>query len=676
MTVVDTDLGRGEIKDHQIVRGTREFLVEGMSFSKWYTERDLLKHATPGEDGITLPYNPEPQNPVELYRNEGTILPGEERNEFDVEESLQPTDSVTLEKKSLPELTEPFSKGASFDPYEMLRITAHVIESDLDPRVGELMDLVESNKQVRESAWRDVRTKALRLRREGKVRVKTANPEAIYASVEGDHGTYDVIIIRGNVFDLGGQSVTEWSCGCDWGKWAFKRRVSYVGRFCSHGYATYLEMQSNANKGRKQWKRKKSDRESLGSEDQWYQSLYGFKNEADALRLKPNRLSPDFIFNDTEEDHFFEDVEEDTRITTGPGQTTVEIEHLSSRQAGRWDDDWSEDPYRHENNEPSFAPGTAQGPTFDQFDRGEYPSHLQGDELSSYIDRYRSLSEDDTHTEDEYKKNYPWRDEAPSWMRGSSRRVAFDPKYLTQHGSGDWEYYNPDDMYHPNARSTDYYGDGLHQVHIWPSSEDTAQPEVFESVPPDEVPGLIQDTVENRRFSNRRTSNPVYPHTETFHGSGPVEKEFFESSEDYVKTHELQHRVKIDDGDPNEAITKYTEDDPQQFKESALMRFFTAGEAHDVYDDFMRAIQDGDSDRADILKQRAQELGTYDDYTNSVVWPGSGRYAADTASPRRIAKVAGRQYSLAQQEALINERHQLGARNLDELDLEGTHYLG
>ena len=39
-----------------------------------------------------------------------------------------------------------------------------------------------------------------------------------------------------------------------------------------------------------------------------------------------------------------------------------------------------------------------------------------------------------------------------------------------------------------------------------------------------------------------------------------------------------------------------------------------------------------------------------------------------------LQRTAGRNYSLSEQAELMNERHPLGARNLDQLDLEGTHY--
>lgn len=132
------------------------------------------------------------------------------------------------------------------NPLAFMSRQATILEgtAGLNPRIGEYMDLVLADKGLRTAAWRDVRSKAMRLRREGRVKTVKSSPEAYYGSVEGDSGTYDTIIVRGNALDFGGQSVTAWHCGCDWGQWAFKRRLTYVGRFCSHAYASYMEMQS------------------------------------------------------------------------------------------------------------------------------------------------------------------------------------------------------------------------------------------------------------------------------------------------------------------------------------------------------------------------------------------------------------------------------------------------
>ena len=253
---------------------------------------------------------------------------------------------------------------------------ANILEGELglDPRVGQYMTLVDRDAQVREAAWRDVQAKAKRLRAEGRVQIKESNPEAIYATVDGDNGTYDTIIVRGNVFDLGGQSVTSWHCGCDWGRWAFKRRLTYVGRFCSHAYATYLEMRSahdvpgtsttRTRKGGvvedfKSWAKdndQPTDVDSVAnfvtqpdfderltaeqvaqlydyaedhstvSPQREFDVPYTFdhdkvyKDAREMLRTQPHNLTPTLQFVPEGEDEHLVDVTEDDRKTTGPGQ--------------------------------------------------------------------------------------------------------------------------------------------------------------------------------------------------------------------------------------------------------------------------------------------------------------------------------------------------------------------
>ena len=114
-----------------------------------------------------------------------------------------------------------------------------------DAEMADYGRLVEADKMLRESAWTDVRRKAQRLRREGRVHVLHRGPGNIYANVEGDTGTYTTMIAKtGNT-----QSIDKWACSCEWGRWAFQRKISYVGRLCSHGYASYLELQSDEHKG-------------------------------------------------------------------------------------------------------------------------------------------------------------------------------------------------------------------------------------------------------------------------------------------------------------------------------------------------------------------------------------------------------------------------------------------
>ncbi len=105
------------------------------------------------------------------------------------------------------------------------------------------INLIESNSLVREAAWSDVRRKAKTIWDEGRVAVKKNDGREIYAKVEGDHGEYDVQVHRKNAF---GQGITWYDCNCEWGKWAYKRQRNFVGRLCSHGLATYYAMQANS----------------------------------------------------------------------------------------------------------------------------------------------------------------------------------------------------------------------------------------------------------------------------------------------------------------------------------------------------------------------------------------------------------------------------------------------
>ncbi|QZE10435.1 hypothetical protein SEA_SCOOBYDOOBYDOO_89 [Mycobacterium phage ScoobyDoobyDoo] len=138
------------------------------------------------------------------------------------------------------------------DPEGFINRVGHVHSEDLSPDMAHYGSMVEADEMLRTAAWKDVRAKAMRLRREGRVHVKDVDVDRIYASVQGDHGTYDVMIKKGGAYGHGGaQSITNWHCACEWGKWAFQRRLTFVGRLCSHGYAAYQEMQSSHMRGKK-----------------------------------------------------------------------------------------------------------------------------------------------------------------------------------------------------------------------------------------------------------------------------------------------------------------------------------------------------------------------------------------------------------------------------------------
>ena len=138
------------------------------------------------------------------------------------------------------------------DPVGYINLVGHMWTDGDDSleKYADYTQLIDVDPTIREAAWSDVRQKAMRLRHEGRVHVNDMDTDRIYATVEGDHGTYDTMIAKGGSMGGfgGGQSITNWNCSCDWGRWAFKRQFTYVGRLCSHAYAAYLDMQSQAMK--------------------------------------------------------------------------------------------------------------------------------------------------------------------------------------------------------------------------------------------------------------------------------------------------------------------------------------------------------------------------------------------------------------------------------------------
>jgi LysM repeat protein len=206
------------------------------------------------------------------------------------------------------------------DPDAYINRVGQVMDEGLNPRFAEYMELVEGDRSIRTAAWKDVRKKAMRLKTSGAVHVKDIAPNRIMASVDGDHGTYDVVILKGASFGgfSGGQSISNWHCACEWGRWAFRRKYTYVGRLCSHAYASYLTMQSshmtNQPRQTKLPKRKAPSRALPNP----------FVKRSDALQNGPQRITPDMVVNDTDDAHMFVDVTKDERDDTGPDDVVSE----------------------------------------------------------------------------------------------------------------------------------------------------------------------------------------------------------------------------------------------------------------------------------------------------------------------------------------------------------------
>jgi len=466
VTFVHTAHGPGRIVATETMRGRTRHKVAGAGFEAWLdsTQVHMAALGDINEDNsTTLPYDPEPQYPSDMWDHDSTIQPGEQ--EIDADERLSASDSLDFD--SAPERPTPgpnpelFAKDAKVqpwtnddweqaenhdptdryrnhpdswshkpseqdyadweaksgdgkkanlgpkfaswlleaapegddsvsrfkrDPFQEINRLGYLWTGGVEqPEMAQYGRLVEADKQLRTAAWADVRQKAQRLRREGRVHVLHKAPGNIYANVDGDHGTYSVLIAK---VGFNSQSIDKWACSCEWGKWAFQRKISYVGRLCSHGYASYLEMQSDQHKNnpgrfhhpfdpgamspRKKRKTSAALSEfqdyvedyrdghvdidaadnfiSLPTHDQplteddvddiydWtrnnhterqprdYKRHYTAAESSDGakvLRTQPQGMTPDLIKVPGPGPSYFVDVEEDERETTGPGQTVL-----------------------------------------------------------------------------------------------------------------------------------------------------------------------------------------------------------------------------------------------------------------------------------------------------------------------------------------------------------------
>ncbi len=80
------------------------------------------------------------------------------------------------------------------------------------------------------------------------------------------------------------------------------------------------------------------------------------------------------------------------------------------------------------------------------------------------------------------------------------------------------------------------------------------------------------------------------------------------------------------------------------------------------------------SDTSDVVRQfQAQMNGG--GWATSYSPTGPGGMDPSAGAQAFLSRTAGRNYSPAEQLSLEQESHVLGARNLGELDLNGTHYL-
>ena len=94
--------------------------------------------------------------------------------------------------------------------------------------------------------WKDVQTKAKRIRTEGGVRIIAADNGVVVGHVRGDSNVYEAEIVR----VPGKQQIGSWACGCKWGSYSWGRSgpwKRFEGRMCSHVLALQYEATSRGS---------------------------------------------------------------------------------------------------------------------------------------------------------------------------------------------------------------------------------------------------------------------------------------------------------------------------------------------------------------------------------------------------------------------------------------------
>lgn len=299
-----TRLGPGMVVESNSSRGQTDVRVAGEGFDAWFKdaeisildeELELTYDDDVNEDNTALlPYDPTPQVPVEITDDTSTIQPI-----YEIDEEKRTSPSLSLDASVDFDTLDNDFEGYTPEDYDEDLVNVNFtensvpheerdagdryitvaekpdfddmqwrIDNDLESVISEYKDMVpeveasqyeaidlqaameQEDSIQKEAAWKDVAAKARRLRTSGNVSLVAANPRVITTAVEGDNGKYDCLVVRGNIAD-GSSKVTQWSCTCPWGAWAFKRRHKYVGRLCSHAYASLMELQSlHRNKSR------------------------------------------------------------------------------------------------------------------------------------------------------------------------------------------------------------------------------------------------------------------------------------------------------------------------------------------------------------------------------------------------------------------------------------------
>jgi hypothetical protein len=614
------------------------------------------------------------------------------------------------------------------DPQAEIQRLAHLWHGNAhDESIEQYGRLVEADKMLREAAWADVRRKGQRLRREGKLTIKYRSASSINAIVEGDHGVYHTLIKTSSP----GQTIDQYTCSCKWGQWAH-RRMTYVGRMCSHGYAAYLELKSNAQKGNKgRFRRNPYQRAASITDDfQDYvdeyrdghvdqdaatqfmdlhevdadqaDTLYDYVEDNHAeraertfdsppgcpeglLRTSPATLTPSLFRVPAPGDPYTVDVEDDERKTTAP-------DNIMSKK------DWKTATHVDDQAQPATGAATEAAPAED-----------------GSVDTTAPAAPPAPATPED---------------QGNWRGNGFDPSMVTSivgpiaQGAGSIA----DSLTGTSLASgiggavgsmVSGIGSGLGGFFASRTAADLDDlREITDEDPPlgdmDSYNDQVRDIIDELRdygadafslVAHRRTSSDddelLTPSGhDSINGSGPRDRDWYTTSEDAIElfdvdgshtdeevdgpgtpTNPRSGRIAWKDGDPDDPRTEaglpprsksegdrnFAENlggpDPEKARkmvvmdteeEEPLQRAASAGDHSDIVRRFhasgaAEAIKGGTADRADD----------------------------DIASRARgfLAKTAGRVYSLAEQQELIDEPGTARNRPTQD-DLRGTHYVG
>lgn len=125
-------------------------------------------------------------------------------------------------------------------------------EGSIEPESDELIRQAALDEDLRfefTASWADVRNKAKRLRKEGKVRILVASNDGVAGEVQGDHHVYETAI----TYVPASAKIGYWHCGCRWAAFAWGRSPRYKrfeGRSCSHSLAMQYEAQARGMFGK------------------------------------------------------------------------------------------------------------------------------------------------------------------------------------------------------------------------------------------------------------------------------------------------------------------------------------------------------------------------------------------------------------------------------------------